>query len=263
MAEKTGTSGTSEATGAQSVDRAITVLEIIARLGEATVSEVASEVGVHRSTVSRLLAVLESRGMVETAGGRGRYRLGLGVLRMAQSVQSELSVATIGADLSRALATRVGETVNIAVLQGDSAVNVQQSEGAGTITANSWVGRPTPLHATSSGKVLLASLPATDQAVQLARPLPAFTAATVTDPSRLLAQLAQAQAEGFAVTLGELEEGLNAVAVPILGHDGTVIAALSASGPSYRFTPEVMHAQVAALLETSAALGSRMGYTRR
>jgi IclR family acetate operon transcriptional repressor len=255
--------GTPDATGAQSVDRAITVLEIISRLGEATVSEVASEVGVHRSTISRLLAVLETRGMVEVAGSRGRYRLGLGLLRMAQSVRSELSVATVGADLSRELAAHVGETVNIAVLQGDSAVNVQQSEGAGTITANSWVGRPTPLHATSSGKVLLAGLSPDDQAAQLARPLPGYTAATLTDPERLRAELVRARTDGFALTIGELEEGLNAIAVPVHGHNGTVIAALSASGPSYRFTPEVMRAQLDALRITSAALGARMGHLPR
>lgn len=254
---------TTEGTGAQSVDRAVTVLEIIARLGEASVSEVAASVGVHRSTISRLLAVLQLRGMVESAGGRGRYRLGLNILRLAGAVRANLDVTVQGADVSTELAALVGETVNIAIRQGDAAVNVYQAEGTGAITVNNWVGRPSPLHATSTGKVLLAWLPERETDAYLGSPLSAYTAATVTDPGLLREQLRLARTAGYAVAVDELEDGLTAIAAPIRGPGGVVVAALSVSGPSYRLLPALVHEHSAEVIAAAAAIGSRMGFLGR
>ncbi|MBC7518326.1 MAG: IclR family transcriptional regulator [Microbacteriaceae bacterium] len=249
-----------EGNGAQSVDRAITVLEIIARRGEASVSEVASEVGVHRSTISRLLGVLESRGMVELAGARGRYRLGPNILRLAGAMTSPLDIAHQGATIAEELATELGETVNIAVLRGDYAVNVFQAVGAGLIAVNNWVGRPTPLHATSSGKVLLAALGEADAVAILRLGLQSFTAATVTDIGELSRQLATARRAGFAVTCGELEVGLNAIAVPVRGADGTVIAALSVSAPDYRLPAEQLASHAQWLAAPADRIARLMGF---
>lgn len=251
---------TSAEGAAQSVDRAITVLEFIARSGTASVSEVAAEVGVHRSTISRLLSVLDGRGMVEAAPGRGRYRLGAGILRLAASIGSTLDVATQGADVAAELAAELGETVNIAVVQGASAINVHQAEGTATITANSWVGRPTPLHATSSGKVLLAWLTPEEVDGLLGQSLTPFTTATIVDRGVLDAELAHTRQDGYAVTLGELEQGLNALAAPVRGPGGRVIAALSASGPAYRLPPLQLDRHAAAVIRAADRLGARMGH---
>lgn len=249
-----------EGNGAQSVDRAITVLEIIARRGAASVSEVAAEVDVHRSTISRLLAVLETRGMVELARGRGRYRLGPNILRLAGAMTSPLDVANQGAAIAEELATALGETVNIAVLRGDYAVNVFQAVGAGLIAVNNWVGRPTPLHATSSGKVLLAALGEAEAAAILRPELPSFTETTVTDLNELTRQLATARSNGFAVTCGELERGLNAIAVPVRGADGTVIAALSVSAPDYRLPADNLASLTEHLERAADRIARSMGY---
>jgi DNA-binding IclR family transcriptional regulator len=236
----------------------VTALEHLARTGEAGVSEVAEVIGVHKSTASRLLAVLNGRGLVEPAGERGRYRLGTGVLRLAAAMGNRLDVTTQGAPICAELAARLSETVNIAVRQGESAVNVHQSDGGSAITVDNWVGRPTPLHATSSGKVLLAYAPERVQD-QVLSSLEAFTADTVTDRAALLRQLARIDADGFATTAGELEVGLNAVAAPIRRADGAVVAALSVSGPQYRLTvdvlPEAGRLVVAAALRVSERLG--------
>ena len=85
-----------EAAGVQSVDRAITVLEILARRGEAGVSEVANEIAVHKSTAFRLLGALEGRGLVEQAGDRGKYRLGVGLIPLAGAVAARLDVTRQG-----------------------------------------------------------------------------------------------------------------------------------------------------------------------
>jgi len=256
----TASTASTEGSGAQSVDRAVTVLEYIARRRDASVSEVAEAVGVHRSTISRLLAVLELRGMVEIAGTRGRYRLGMNILRLAGAMQATLDVTTQGAPVCVELASRLGETVNIAIAQGGHAVNVYQAEGKGAITVDSWVGRPTPMHATSSGKVLLAWLPAVESDAILRGPLGARTPATVTDPDVLRGQLSLARSDGFSLSLGELEEGLNAIAAPIRGQGDVVLGALSVSGPGYRWLPELMREHAGEIITAADRVSERMGY---
>src|SRR3954463_13569774 len=112
------------ASAVQSVDRAVTALEFLARQGEAGVSAVAAAIGVHKSTASRLLGALQARGLVEVAGDRGRYRLGYGILRLAGAMGGRLDVTTQGREICEELADSSGETVNLAVLQGDAVVNV-------------------------------------------------------------------------------------------------------------------------------------------
>ncbi len=217
----------------QSLDRAVTALEYLARSGDAGVTEVADAIGVHKSTASRLMTALQTRELVESTGERGRYRLGVGILRLAAAVGGRLDLAGQGAEICDALCTVLGETVNLAVRQGDVVVNVHQSEGGGAVSVDSWVGRPTPLHATSSGKVLLAYAP-DDIVDQVCAELTRFTDQTLIDPAALRRQLADTRERGYATTEGELEIGLTAVAAPVRGADGQVVAALSVSGPVYR-----------------------------
>lgn len=244
----------------QSVDRAITALEFLARRGEAGVSEVASAIGVHKSTASRLLGALQSRGLIEVAGDRGRYRLGYGILRLAGAMGGRLDVTSQGSEICEELAERLGETVNIAVLHGDSVVNVYQAHGGGAISVNNWVGRPTPVHATSSGKILLAHLSKAQQDRFIESRLQRFTPDTITDPRMLRRQLAQAQADGFALTAGEFEVGLNAIAAPVFGSSPAAIAAVSVSGPAYRLPVDDLAETARAVMAAAARISERMGH---
>jgi DNA-binding IclR family transcriptional regulator len=249
-----------EAGGVQSVDRAAAALEFVARQQIAGVSEVAAELGVHISTASRLLAALAARSLVEQIdGARGRYRLGPTILRLAATMTGGLDLPGRSAELCAGLAERLGETVNVAVRNGLVAINVLQHDGGAVLTVNSWVGRPTPLHATSSGKVLLAHAPEHVRQRALAD-LPAYTAQTATDPVILEAQLTVVERAGFAVTVGELEVGLNAVAVPIRDYSGAVVAALSVSGPAARMPAERLPELVDAVAATAADIGKRLGH---
>ncbi|MET3807282.1 DNA-binding IclR family transcriptional regulator [Nakamurella sp. UYEF19] len=250
---------TGPASAVQSVDRAITALEFLARRGEAGVSEVAAAIGVHKSTASRLLGALQSRGLIEIAGDRGRYRLGYGILRLAGAMGGRLDVTSQGREVCEELAQELGETVNIAVLQGDSVINVYQAHGGGAISVNNWVGRPTPLHATSSGKVLLAYLAKSLQDRLIDSGLTRFTPATVTDGRALRRQLGLVHVDGYAVTAGEFETGLNAVAAPVFG-TASVIAAVSVSGPAYRLPAAELAGTAKAVVAASARISERMGH---
>jgi DNA-binding IclR family transcriptional regulator len=251
----------SQSGGVQSVDRAISVLEILAQRGEAGVSEVAAEIDVHKSTAFRLLGALEARGLVEQAGERGKYRLGFGIVRLAGGVTGRIDITQQGRPVCERLAEEIGETVNIAVMQEHYAINLYQVRGPGAVTAHNWVGQLTPLHATSSGKILLAHMPAKERAALLSEAgLKKVTPHTLTSKTKLEKNLAEARERGYAWTLEELEIGLHAMAAPVRDRDGEVIAALSASGPAYRFTEERMHELAPVLVKGAEEISHRMGY---
>lgn len=222
----------------QSVDRAITVLEILARKGEAGVTEIAGEIGVHKSTAFRLVSVLEDRGLVEQHHDRGKYRLGFGMLRLVGATAARLDVTQQSRPITEALAQEVGETINIAVLSGHDALYVDQVAGTSALQMRNWVGQRIPLHATSNGKALLAFLPSDEIDQALPTPLTRFTDRTITTLARIREELAEVRSRGYATAVEELEQGLVAVAAPIRDQRGAVIASVSASGPVFRLTPE-------------------------
>ncbi|PRY02322.1 IclR family transcriptional regulator [Allonocardiopsis opalescens] len=244
----------------QSVDRAVSVLEILARHGAAGVTEIAVELGVHKSTAFRLLDVLENRGLVEQAEERGKYQLGLGIVRLAGATAAQLDIVQEGQPVCERLAEELGETVNIAIADGDGAVNVVQTIGAAAITGYNWVGRRTPLHATSSGKVLLAFMPPDQRRNLLPRRLPRHTEHTLTSAARLREELVAVVERGYATCEEELEVGLNSVAAPVRSFNGSVIAALSVSGPAFRLTGERLPAVAARTAEAADEVSRRMGF---
>lgn len=249
------------ATGVQSVDRAVSVLEILAQRGEAGVSEVAADIGVHKSTAFRLLAALEERELVEQTQDRGKYRLGFGILRLASAVPGQLDVTHQARPICEQLAAQLGETVNIAVRRSHFVVNIDQARGPSAVATHNWVGELTPLHATSSGKVLLAYMTPDERRDVLASSrLTRLTPHTITSQRELETQVDAAARDGYASSIEELEEGLNAVAVPVRDHTGRVIAALSVSGPVYRFTKDRLREVIPDLLAAAAAISHRMGH---
>src|ERR1700760_511323 len=148
----------------QSVDRAVRILEILARDGEAGVTEVAGELGVHKSTASRLLSALDSRELVTQDAARGKFRLGVGIVRLAGAASARLDVLQESRAVGRMLDHEIGETVNLAILSGRDALYLDQAAGPAALSPHNWAGQRIPLHATSDGKVLLAWLPEAERA---------------------------------------------------------------------------------------------------
>ncbi|WP_279582177.1 IclR family transcriptional regulator [Fodinicola feengrottensis] len=244
----------------QSVDRAVTVLELVAKHGEAGITEIATELGVHKSTVSRLLSVLESRGMVEQLGDRGKYVIGFGIVRLAGAATGRIDVARLGQVSCQELADQLGETVNIAILDEDSAINITQAHGSAAVSAQNWIGQRTPLHATSSGKVLLAHMPVDRRRRLLRRKLEEFTPRTITDADQLKQELERVVSDGYATCFEELELGMHAVAAPVLGQRGEIVGAISASGPAYRLPRRRIRQVADELAEVAGQLSEQLGY---
>lgn len=220
-----------EPTGSQAVDRAA---ELLVRIMESeqppSVGELATAANLPKSTTSRLLRALESRGLVQRDGARGSLRPGSVLLRYARRVGRggdlvELTAAALGE-----LAELTGETVNVAVAGPSGVEHLAQRDSRFFLGSSNWIGRPVPFHAAANGKVFLAF-----GSAKLPRgALEQLTEHTVVDRAALESELAVVRQRGWATTVEELEPGLLAVAAPVRDAHGDVIAALSVSAPAVR-----------------------------
>jgi DNA-binding IclR family transcriptional regulator len=244
----------------QSVDRAVSVLEFLAREGWSGVTEVARGLGIHKSTAYRLLATLKDRGLVEQNAETEQYRLGLGLMSLASKVSADLDIVRAARPICQRLSEQTQETVTISVLAGDELIIIHQTLPASSVLSVDWMGRHLPLHCTSDGKVLLAYLPESRQRAILEKQLQRFTEHTIVDPGRLREQLRKIRVEGYGYTIEELEAGLIGVAAPIRIGDGMVVAALSVSGPAFRL-PITSIPEIGELVKSAAAeISRRLGF---
>jgi DNA-binding IclR family transcriptional regulator len=244
----------------QSVDRALTVLSLLAQHGELGVTEIAALLDVHKSTAFRLVTTLELHELVEQHADRGKYRLGVGVLQLAGATTARLDIVQRSRPVTRKLAQDLGETVNITVLSGHEALYVDQTAANAALQPHNWVGQRIPLHATSNGKVLLAHVSEERFAELTAAPLRRFTDRTKTDVHTLRAEVDAVRRNGYAIAVDELEIGLTAVAAPISGPDGEVTGSVSASGPTFRIPTDRVSDVAAQVVEAGHQISRRLGW---
>jgi IclR family acetate operon transcriptional repressor len=248
--------------GVETVRRAIALLRCYSlEHPELGVTELSHRLKVHKSTVSRLLSTLQSESLVIKNPETGRYRLGVGLIELASLAMLDSDVRSIARPMLSKLAEETNETVNLAVLDGHEVVNVELIQPLARRVSNyGWVGRRTPLHASSTGKALIADLPESSWDEVLAGPLTEYTEHTITDPDALRAELMRVRKLGYAMGLEELEIGLNAVAAPVCDHAGQVVAAVSTAGPSYRLSRELIEHSVASrVIECANRIADGLG----
>lgn len=247
----------------QSVDRALEILELLTEAPSLSTSDIARRLGVHRSTASRLLTTLESRDMVEQVSDRGSYRLGLGLLRMAYPVSTRFDLARDSQVVCDGLAEATQETSNIAILDRGYAVTITQSAGQRMVgVAGQYVGQRAPLHASSTGKLLLAYAAEATWSAFVEEKLQRFTDATRTDPEHLAQDLAVIRECGWSSAIGEWEEGINALAVPVWDATGELVAVVSVTAPDFRM-PEGSFAEfLDHLWQAARNFEARLGFSR-
>ena len=245
----------------RSVDRAVAILDLLARDGWRAGAEVARDLGVHRSTALRLLSTLERHALVERDPRTSKYRLGRRLPQLASVVTGEFDLRSVARPVCERLAGVLGETVTLDVLDADEIVPIEQATGSTSVVSVNWLGRRTPVHCTASGKVILAFGPAGVRQRLLERPLERRTPHTIVDPAELQDQLAAALEAGFARTFQELEMGLAAIAAPVHSALGEVVGAIDVSGPAHRLRegerPELVELTLAAAADLSGRLGYR------
>lgn len=218
----------------QSVDRAAQLLRAVANSRQPlTLPELASRTGLNRSTAWRLLATLDAHGLVEHDPVSQRYTVGYAIIQIAAAGDHDALVRLARPALDR-LANSTGETASLAVAKRFDLVYVDQVE-APQVMAPNWLGRPAPLHATSSGKAFLAWLTDDERTALLASSrLKRFTPTTITRRADLETELAEVRERGYSVCAGELEENLWGVSSAVLDARARPIAIISVWGPEHR-----------------------------
>jgi DNA-binding IclR family transcriptional regulator len=238
--------------------RALAVLDALAEHPQGLgVNELARHIGVNASTASRLLATLESGGIVERAAG-GPYRLGMRLVTLADGVLDRLDVRELARPRLRALAAETGETATLSVPGDRDAVTVDFVPGAASVVSLARVGRPSIAHATAVGKVALAFGDAAAPAE-----LAAFTERTIVEADALAREVARVRERGWAEAVGEREPDLNALAAPVPGRAGELTAILGLQGPAARLGEARRRELVPALRDQAAALAQELGQPPR
>jgi IclR family acetate operon transcriptional repressor len=237
--------------GVQSVARAFYLLELItAAGGELAISELADRSGLPLPTIHRIIRTLITSGYVIQQPSR-RYSLGPRLIGLGETASRMLG-AWVRPRLT-ALVEAVGETANMAILDGDKAVYIAQVPSTHSMRMFNEVGRRVDLHCTGVGKALLAQLPpATALEIVQQTGMPARTERSITDPDELMEALARVRERGYVIDDGEQEIGVRCVAVPVPGAPS--LTTISVSGPETRLTPEVVESVVPHLLDAAAGL---------
>jgi DNA-binding IclR family transcriptional regulator len=254
--------GAGARSGIQVIARAAAVLRMLAaRPRGASLGEIAKAVGLPRSTVQRIVDALDREGLVVAGSSNTGVRLGPGLLPLAAGAKFE--IAEVARPCLEELAIITGETVDLAILDQDKAVFIDQVQGSHRLRAVSAVGISFPLHSTSNGKAMLAALPAS----QLARlskrlQLVALTPHTITDWGRLSAELDEVRSTGVARDMEENSLGICAVGAAVDGGGGE-LAAITIPVPTQRFAEK--EAELTRLLLECRARVQRLldGKTRR
>lgn len=243
------------------VKHAIDVLRCLSSSTEALgVTEIARRVGLHKSSVSRLLATMEAGHLVDRDRATGRFVPGIGLVSLAAPLISNLSLLDIARPFLGQLAEQSGETVSLNIWDGDAAVSVQQVPGANAVKHFAPPGMRNPAHCTAAGKALLAHAPEEDRERILSGALKSYTEHTVIDRDELRAELEQVRRTGYAANEGELVSDVGAIAAVIRDLDGRVVGAIAATVPMYRFGNERRSELIAAVAATAANLSRRLGY---
>lgn len=236
----------------QSIRRAFDVLSALGE-GPLGVTEVADRAALPKSTAARMLATLVEEGAVEQVPGDSAYRLGPRMVTLAGGFSVNRSLAAIARPVLLELAAACGEAAGLGVPDGDLVHYVDQVDTPNPVLVRDWTGSRAPLHAVSSGQVLLAFRSTTAVDRYLSGPLEPFTPRTLVDPEAVRERMREVRRQGFTWAIEEFDPGIASVAAPIADASGEVIAAVHLHGPSYRFPDAERTAELAVLVVTGAA----------
>jgi DNA-binding IclR family transcriptional regulator len=245
----------------QSIDRTLDVLEALSsRRAPTGISELAHQVGLHVSTVHRLLATLVDRGYVRQDPETSRYHLGSRVFALASAADVHLDVRLVARPFLERLMRTAGETANLVIATSEEVVYIDQVESTHLVKMFTQPGMRAPLYCTGCGKVILAyRSPEAIEAV-LAGPMPRHTSHTIATRAALESELARIRHDGFAVDNEEMEEGVRCIAVPVFDRRGDIAAAMSVSGPTTRMTVQRVAGLVAGAKGIALELSQALGY---
>ena len=246
----------------RAVERALDVLLCFSRqTPELTMTQIAQQVGIHKSTTHRLLATLEKRHFVERDPVTGIYHLGIRLLQMAYVTLEQNDLRRISAPFLRRLCEQHKETVHLAALDDVDVVFLDVIESPQRVKLAAAIGQRLPAFATASGKCILACMP--DESVRqiLKRGMPRITQHTLDTPEAFFEDLGRVRERGFAFDEEEQEDGVNAVAAPVLDPNGQPAASVAIAGPAYRLPRERLIEFGSSVLASAREISKELGMT--
>lgn len=246
----------------QSLEKALALLDMLSTHADGLgVTELGQKLGMHKSTVHRLLATLVTCGYVDQDPLTDRYRPGIKLVGIGLQILGQLDFRQEAQPYLKELAEFSRETVHLSVLDNGDVVVVDRHFYPGTVTVN--IGFRLPAHCTAAGKVLLAFRPFDEvRRVIKEESLSRFTANTITSIDLLFFQLDRIKVQGYAVSAEEYAEGIRAIAAPIRDHTGQPVAAVSILGPASRLSIDRMGRLITVLTETCHSISCRLGYPK-
>jgi DNA-binding IclR family transcriptional regulator len=245
------------------VDRAVAVLDVFTRgrlrLGA---SDIARATGLSTSTAHRVLASLCTHGLVTKVGSK--YALGPRILQLAAAARDTGNLTAAARPIMTRLRDATGETVGLHVARGSSRFVIDQVESTQPLrrTYTEW-GEPIPLHQGAPSRILLAYANDQTMAAVLAGPFESATTKTVVDPDELASQVDLVRQNGYTFSFEERVAGIRSIAVPLRDYTGSVIAAMSVTGPAIRVTEEWMYRMLPTILQAAADISTALGYAAR
>ncbi|WP_288050141.1 IclR family transcriptional regulator [Acidiphilium sp.] len=251
---------TSRDEGVKSLTKLMRVLDSFSTTDRAlSMSEICQRTGYPKSTTHRLLASLRKAGLLDQDGDRDRYRLGLKLFELGNTVLANMDLHREARPYIEMLGRLTDQTVHLAVFDGRHAIVVGRSDpqpdGSGRAFFES-----APAHCTSVGKAVLAHLPPPALDRFIAGGLARFTDTTLTDPAALRADLAATRARGYALDEGEHQPGLRCIGAPIHDVSGRVFAAISVSGPSWKLPTGEAERTAKIVMHTARGISQALGY---
>lgn len=245
-----------------SVERALAILEALGHKPQGFgCTELGQLLGLHKSTVHRIVTTLQAYGFAEKDPLTERYRLGTKIIYLGLEALNNLDFRKIAVPYMQELVEISRETVQLAVLEGGEVLIVERDHSPEAITVN--LGLRAPVYCTAAGKVLLAHHPR-DSILNIidSQELHQHTINTITDIGQMISHLEKVRSQGFAINAEEMVEGIRDIAAPVYNHNGDVIAALGITGPSSRLTLERIYRLVTVLKETCSSISMQLGYRR-
>ncbi|MFZ4452754.1 IclR family transcriptional regulator [Salibacterium aidingense] len=248
----------------KSIDRALTIVKLVsAKKDGFSVTELAAQMGLNKSSIFRIVSTLIDHGFIEQDPETKKYRLGYQYLELSSKLLDSIDVRKEAAPYLKQLEELTNEVIHLVIYSQKDAVYIEKLEGNETLRMHSQVGKRAPMHCTSAGKTILAFLPEEEaREVMDERGLPPHTEHTITEESELFDHLKDIRRKGYGFEREENEVGITCIAAPIFNFKEEIAGAISISGPTIRMEKDRIHELKDPILEAGANVSSRLGYDK-
>ena len=224
-----------------------------------SLTEIAEQVGMHKSTIHRLLATLESKRFITRDKATGMYQLGFLLFELASVMLHDLDIQRWALPYLQQLSLQSEETADLAILDNGHVVYLQVVESSQRVKIAAAVGEKLPAYCTATGKAFLAYFPEAQVRKMLAHGMTKYTENTIVSEEDLFKNLHEIRERGFSISEQEYEKDINAVAAPIMDANGCPVAVIAIVGPSYRMSHDRMLMLGQLIHETADTIAQEVG----